>query len=214
MTLPQSLFVNRPNFVDGLFELAYTHRRMKFRQLTFHKHKAFRDHAPRFEHGGGKRKGLRKLGRPFSPKKSMHLTLRSVRAVKSWSFLKSRHERKILKLIYGYGARFNVRIFRYANAGNHLHLLLKADDQMGFQNFLRAIGGMIPRIVTGAQKGNRVGKFWDGLAYSKLVHWGRHFRNTSQYVVKNTLEAFGIIPPRKFTLGHTKIDFEELLDSL
>jgi hypothetical protein len=72
---------------------------------------------------------------------------------------------------------------------------------------------LIPRIVTGAKKGKPLSrKFWDGLAYTKIVTFGRQFKNTSNYVFRNTLEAFGVIPPRKDARGHIKIDFISLFD--
>jgi len=57
-----------------------------------------------------------------------------------------------------------------------------------------------------------MGKFWDALAYSKLVTFGRQFKNTSNYIFRNALEAFGVIPPRKDARGHLKIDFLSLFD--
>src|SRR5476649_1626937 len=102
---------------------------MKSSQLNFNKNTAFKDHLPRFEHGGGIRKGKRKLSRPFDSKKTLHLTLRSAKAKGSWSFLKNRHEKLIQKLVYHYADRFNIRVFRYANSGNHLHILLKAPSK-------------------------------------------------------------------------------------
>jgi len=71
---------------------------------------------------------------------------------------------------------------------------LKSADKTNLQNFLRTFAGIIPRVVTGARKGNACGKFWDSLAYSKLLTFGRQFKNTSNYIAKNTLETFGIIP--------------------
>ena len=163
------------------------------KQLTFEKNNAFQDHKERFEHGGGIREKKRKLSRPFDRHKCLHITLRSTRAKGAWSFLKRGHEEKIQRLIYRYGDRFHVRVMRYANAGNHLHILIKAKSKKGFQRYLRTIAGIIPRVITKAKKGRTVGRFWDNLAYSKLVSWGRQFKNTSNYILKNTLEAFGII---------------------
>src|SRR5690348_9171060 len=134
---------------------------MKSRQLSFSKNPAFKDHKKRVEHGGGLRKGRRKLIRPFDSKKSLHVTLRSSRARGAWSFLRSKTEKKVNSLVFTYGAKFNVRIQKYANAGNHLHLLLRVRSKRNFQNFLRTLSGMIPRIVAGAQKGQKIGKFWD-----------------------------------------------------
>ena len=46
-------------------------------------------------------------------------------------------------------------------------------------------------LVTGARKGNPVGRFWDQLAYSRVLTWGRQFKVLQNYIAKNTVEAFG-----------------------
>jgi len=190
---------------------------MKNKQLDFNSfsatEKIFTDFKKRNEHGHEIRIGQRKLSRPFDPTKALHLVLRSEKAKGGWSFLKPQNKKKINDLLNNYAEKCNVRIYRYANSGNHLHLLLNAQSKKGFQRFLRTIAALIPRLVTGAKKGNPLkGKFWDGLAYSKLVTFGRQFKNTSNYVFRNTLEAFGVIPPRREARGHIKIDFISLFD--
>jgi hypothetical protein len=44
--------------------------------------------------------------------------------------------------------------------------------------------------VTGAVKG-RKGKFWDALAWSKVIEWGRQLKNTASYILLNVLESVG-----------------------
>jgi len=55
------------------------------------------------------------------------------------------------------------------NVGNHLHLLARARRRADFQSFLRDLGGSLAIAVTGARKGNRIGRFWDKLAWSRVV---------------------------------------------
>ncbi len=131
--------------------------------------------------------------------------------------MREKNRKEIERRLYSYGNRFAIRIFRFANSGNHLHILLKSADKTNLQNFLRTFAGVIPRVVAGAKKGNPYGRFWDSLAYSKLLSFGRQFKNTSNYIAKNTLEAFGIIPTRDGRYGEPlglKIDYESILDGL
>jgi hypothetical protein len=67
---------------------------------------------------------------------------------------------------------------------------------MAFQSFLSAFAGMSARLVTGACKASPVGKFWDSVAYSRIVSWGREFRSVGAYVEMNDDEAHGLRPPR------------------
>ena len=89
--------------------------------------------------------------------------------------------------------RYDIRVYEFANAKNHLHLLVRARRRDCFQAFLRAFAGMVARLVTGARRGHPVGRFWDELAYSRVVQWGREFFEVRRYVIKNEDEARGLV---------------------
>lgn len=99
-----------------------------------------------------------KKKRPICTKNTMHITLRSTKAKGSRSFLATpKRARLIQSKVYSNASRFGVRIYRYANVGNHLHLLVRAGYRKGLIAFLRAISGIIARIATGKERGKVVG---------------------------------------------------------
>ena len=158
-------------------------------QDSFLQHDAFKAYN-RSEHGGDLRKGLRKLWRPFDPKRPLHLTLRSQRARGHWSMLDPKHERRIKHLVYRFAEKNRVRVYKYANSGNHLHLLVQSKDPKDFQRFLKTIAGLIARVVTQARKGKPTkGRFWDALAWTRIVNWGRDFKRVLDYVLMNVMEG-------------------------
>lgn len=53
--------------------------------------------------------------------------------------------------------------------GNHLHLKVRFKDPKRFHNFLRTFTGLLARKLTQAHRGTKFGKFWDGLAYTRVV---------------------------------------------
>jgi REP element-mobilizing transposase RayT len=146
----------------------------------------------RLDHGGDLGKGKRKIARPFDPKRPLHVVLRSSRAQGKWSFLHPSHSKQVQQMIQETAQRHGIRIYRLANVGNHLHLLLSSKRKQDFQAFLRVIAGAIASWVTGAKKSNPVGRFWDQLAYSRIVSWGREFRTIHAYLIKNLFEAAGL----------------------
>jgi REP element-mobilizing transposase RayT len=171
---------------------------MRAKQLTFFHQKSFKKFT-RLEHGGELAQGRRKLDRPISTDKPMHVVLRSDKAKGEWSMLRHRNDRRIRHLVYQLAKRFNVRVYQYANAGNHLHLLVRAKSRSDFQAYLRALSGCVARAITGAKKGVRKGPFWARLAYSRIVQWGRDFLGVKVYLLQNDGEAQRMIPyqPRK-----------------
>ena len=143
--------------------------------------------------------------RPISIKKSMHLVMRSSYAKGNYSLLKKSKE--IQSLISAQGKTFGVKVYRQANGGNHLHLILLPRSRQAFNGFIRAISGLIVRVVLEIERGRPFFKtdrkglegFWDKRPFTRIVEWGRDFKGVCNYLLKNTLEALGFIPyqPRK-----------------
>ncbi|MBI3557763.1 MAG: transposase [Deltaproteobacteria bacterium] len=153
--------------------------------------------ATRLDHGGEIRKGKRKLARPVDTKRPMHLVLRSTRAKGRWSLLAPGNGRVVRRLVFELAAPSEVRVYDFANSGNHIHLLVRARTRKGFQRYLRALTGLLARRITGARKGRRVGRFWDALAFSRVVAWGRDYHQAKKYLGLNRIEAMGGWLPAK-----------------
>ena len=85
--------------------------------------------------------------------------------------------------------RFGIRVYDFANVGSHLHLLLRARRRDAFQAFLRSFAGIVARRVTGARRGRPSGRFFSGLAWSRVVAWGRDFFGVRHYIFRNEIEG-------------------------
>ncbi len=149
--------------------------------------------APRSEHGGAIRSGRRKLHRPIDPKRPLHVVMRATAARGARSMLSRANAPRVDALVRQYARRFHVRVFTYSNVGNHLHLLVQGKNRGELQSFLRVLPGQIAQAITGARKGRKLAtRFWDLLAFSRVVDWGRALRNVKRYLDKNDLEASGL----------------------
>jgi REP element-mobilizing transposase RayT len=153
--------------------------------------------APSLEHGGDIRLGKRKIARPLDTSKPLHIVLRSSRAKRDWSLLRPAFAPQIRRRIKTLARRHGLALYGYANSGNHIHILGRARSREGFQSFLRVFAGVTARLVTGARRGRPVGRFWDRLAYSRIVSWGREYRAVGAYVRQNADEALGLRPYRR-----------------
>src|SRR5262249_23197084 len=141
----------------------------------------------RTQHGGEVRRGQRKLERPVSTRRAMHIVLSSRRARGPWSLRK--HDRVVRQVLRRMARRFDVRIYDFANVGSHLHLVLRARRREAFQGFLRSFAGIVARRVTGARRARPSGPFFDGLAWSRVVAWGRDYWGLRHYVFRNQIEG-------------------------
>ncbi|MGK5088320.1 hypothetical protein WDW86_12240 [Bdellovibrionota bacterium FG-2] len=163
------------------------------------------------EHGGEMyaKSGRRKTARPFDPGKPLHITMRSSLAVEDRSLLHPKRARIIKNIVYDAAKRQGVVIKRYVCVGNHLHILLQTKARRMIQArpalraFLREVGGLVARVVTGAEKGRPINsptqktlektRFWDYLAWSRIVTWGKDLLGVGKYFLKNEYDAIHIL---------------------
>jgi REP element-mobilizing transposase RayT len=124
--------------------------------------------------------------------------------------LSPKHCGKIHDFAHALARRCGVRLYRYANVGNHLHLLVKVPSRAVWKRFLKELAGGIALIVTGARKGqpldrNESGRgFWDHLAFTRIVRFGRDYETVGRYLIKNLFEAAGV-PARKLLAQGYKV---------
>ncbi len=173
-------------------------------------------------HGGDHTYGKRKTKRPFDPKQALHVVLKSSKAKGQYSMLHPQHCNHIRKLMTRLKTRWQIAVYRYANVGNHLHLLIRAKSLADWQGFIREFSGGIAMIVTGAKKSHGLARskskevcesakrgFWDHLVFTRIVRFGKDFIAVAEYVLKNLWEAAGI-PVRKFLAnGYRILEFDE-----
>lgn len=142
----------------------------------------------RFTHGGVTTKGQRKERRPLATKKWMHLVLKASAAKGKYSMLSQENVTKVEKVIKEKAKKFQVELKDFANMGNHIHFQIRIRSRESFQAFLRAITCLIARAVTGAKRGKKFGKFWDGLAFTRIVSTMDELVRLEGYITGNKLE--------------------------
>src|SRR4051812_8827014 len=98
-------------------------------------------------HGGDHTKGKRKSRRPLDTKQALHVVLRSSSAKGSLSMLHPKHCNPIESQTHRLAKRWGVRLYRYANVGNHLHLLVKVPSRAAWRRFLRELAGTVAILV-------------------------------------------------------------------
>ncbi len=137
----------------------------------------------------------RKRPRPFVVGQPMHVTLRSNVAKEEYSMASPRISSWLRDYLPRLARMFRIRLHHFSNNGSHLHLVIVAREKESLSRFFRVLSGMIPRKVLGVEKNNGTGiKFWVGRPYSRVLGWGREFRNVMAYVERNVLESVRRIP--------------------
>lgn len=165
-------------------------------------------------HGGELSRGKRKTFRPIDPKQALHVVLRSSKARGSLSMLHPKHCNHIETFVRETAKRWGVRVYRFANVGNHIHLLIQVPTREAWKRFSKELSGGIAQIVTGAKKGMGLLRnadhsipesakrgFWDHLVFTRIVSFGRDFQGMARYLIKNLFEAAGVPMKRLLSQG-------------
>ena len=94
----------------------------------------------------------------------------------------------IAKLLPVKAKKFGVELKEFVNMGDHIHFEIRILNRRCFQNFLRSITSLIARHVTGARKGVRFGRFWEGLAFTRVVETSFEEWKLREYFIANRVE--------------------------
>ena len=130
--------------------------------------------------GGELNLNKRKSRRPLDPKKPLHIILR-VRDHKP-VFL---HQDPIInKIIEKWAVRFAIKIYESSVNANHLHLVIGFKHRNLYQYFVSALSGQMAQILKIK---------WEYRPFTRIIEWGRDFKNACAYVMKNQKEAWGLI---------------------
>lgn len=133
--------------------------------------------------------------------------------------LHPKHRNHIESFVQKTARRWGVKLYRFANVGNHIHLLIQVSTREAWKSFSRELSGGIAQIVTGAQKGSALARmqgsttpesakrgFWDHLLFTRIVSFGRDFNGMAKYLIKNLFEAAGV-PMQRLLRQGAKIVF-------
>lgn len=144
--------------------------------------------------------------RPLSSKQALHVVLKSDIATNGihGDLRLTTKKQKIIEIIKKNIKDYGIRIHKIAIAKNHIHLLISFKSRQKYFHWVRVITGLIARLMLKAEKGKpSTLKFWTYRPFTRVIQWGRDFRNTLAYVKKNFLQAVGFID--EIPLGYALI---------
>ena len=151
------------------------------------------------EFGGSLSKNKRKSKRPLNVKRPIHIVFRSTKAIHKFSLFHPNNKANINALVYDLSLKYKIRIYNFVNSGNHLHLLIHSKDKLNLQNYFRELASKIALFIYSGK-----GKFWTSIVYTKLLSWGKQFKNVDHYLIQNELEVLKAIPYQSRRIGCSK----------
>lgn len=160
-----------------------------------------------------------KVKRPLESKLPLHIVLASNLARGRASMRHPANFRRVNLIVTEAARKNGVRVYQFANAGNHLHILARLPSRRAWQGFIREISGRIARLLkrrtnagavqsmaqsmgTGSSSGlkstntaaKRNPSFWRQRPFTRIIRgWRRAYRVARDYVILNFLESEGFV---------------------
>lgn len=167
--------------------------------------------------GGLARHTNAKMKRPMDSRLPLHVCMRSSMA-RGARTMQGRNRVRVAAIVARVSKRFHVRVVKFANVGNHLHLVVRlpgrgqvSRDQ--YAAWIRTLMALLAREVGGARRGSPLmnergerAKFWDSKPFTRIVRGLRGYRVMDRYTLKNQLEAQGF--GRDFAEAFAREHFE------
>ena len=138
-------------------------------------------HQPGSSFGGSllKEKTNPKTQRPLHSKLPIHLVLKAKR---SW-MRTPKHFAAVNATFERVANKHGVRIYEYANVGNHLHALIRITRRPRWAAFIRELTGRLATLAGG-------GGIWLHRPFTRVVSgWRRAYQSVRRYVRLNAWEA-------------------------
>ena len=139
--------------------------------------------------GGTLLKGHAKGKRPIDTKKPLHLVLRSDHPLSLRSPTTFGDVNLIVKNAV---EKYGFTVYRFANVGNHLHVLLRVTNRHLWARFIREITGRIAQLIR--TRSGRTEPVWAHKPFTRVVQsWRKDFQNVRGYIFLNELEGGCVI---------------------
>ncbi len=144
--------------------------------------------------GGQLLEGKRKSKRPLSVKSPLHLVIKSEKAKGNMSFMN--HQTAIARAISAASKKWNITICDKAVNFSHIHFVIRIKSESDYRAWIRELTSEIVRLIS-AKAGVKLNQFFTLRPWTRILHWGRDFKNAMEYLVLNQMEVVGLRPAKK-----------------
>ena len=143
------------------------------------------------EFGGSLLTGKRKTARPLSFKNPTHLILKSTG---SNCFVPD--SRKIESLINSQANKYGIKLYKFSLNWSHIHMVMLLPSKKAYLAFIRTLTSLLVSLLS-KLKGKNLKGLFDLRPFTRILSWGRDFKNVLNYHELNDMEARGFQRPKK-----------------
>ena len=144
----------------------------------------------------GPRARLRHAKRPpLKARFPVHVTWRMRDGV--WNLRSRRCFKALATAFWGGANRFGFRLVHYSVQGNHVHLLVEANDEKSLSKGMNGLGTRIARRLNRVMR--RKGKVLDDRYHGRILRTPTEVRRARSYLLQNASKHYGRPGPDPYT---------------
>src|SRR3954470_4813085 len=132
---------------------------------------------------------------PLKARFPVHVTWRMRRGV--WNLRSRRCFTALATAFWGGANRFGFKLVHYSVQGNHVHLLVEAEDEKALSKGMNGLGTRIARRLNGVMQ--RRGKVLDDRYHSHILRTATEVRRARSYLLRNAQRHYGHIGTDPYT---------------
>lgn len=96
--------------------------------------------------------------------------------------------------VYKTAKKYGIKIYEFANVGNHLHLLIRLPHVYRWAPFIRELSGQISAGMQDLKGPTKGEKYWASRPFTRIIRsWRKAYKDVKDYIVMNEWEAAGHI---------------------
>jgi len=144
----------------------------------------------------GEKAGVAHDARPvLQPRFPVHVTLPMERGV--WNLRTRRCFGALSRAFWGGANRFGFRLIHYSVQGNHIHLLVEANDRRALSRGMNGLGVRVARGLNRVMQ--RQGKVLSDRYHARILRSPTEVLRVRNYLLSNARKHYGLIGPDPFT---------------
>jgi putative transposase len=144
----------------------------------------------------GERAGVEHLPRPTLAKRfPLHVTIRMEPHV--WNLRTRRCFRVLERSFWGGALRFGFRLVHYSVQGNHIHLLVEAEDRRALGRGMKGLGVRVARALNRVMQ--RRGAVLADRYHARVLRTPTEVKRVRTYLTQNAAKHYGWVGADPFT---------------
>jgi REP element-mobilizing transposase RayT len=144
--------------------------------------------------GGSRLKSHPKKHRPLDGKLPLHVMIKSSKAKGIQSMRHPKNHVHVNRTVDRIAKKYGIKIFRFVNVGNHLHMLIQIKKTVLWPRFIRELTGRLAQFLQDLAGQQTAESFWDHRPFTRVVAgWKKAFGIMKEYMYLNHLVAEGHI---------------------